>query len=85
MNHAAIPWPLPANVYADSGPPSGCAEFESEGVRWRVTATSKRGCDTGRVRYEVRCLTCGCVVHEATTGPQGWMEAHLHREHGWQP
>lgn len=83
MRRVSVPWDEPTGIYADAGPPSGCAEFTAEGVRWQVVATAQVGCDTGRRRYLVRCVDCGVVVHEATTGPRGWMEQHLWREHGW--
>lgn len=43
----------------------------------RVTATSHLGCDTGRRRYRVECLTCGTIVHEATTGAYPNMQSHV--------
>lgn len=48
-----------------------------DGHHLRVTATSERGCDTGRRRYRVECLTCAEVVHEATTGAYANMRKHI--------
>jgi hypothetical protein len=44
---------------------------------FRVVATEHVGCDTGRRRYRVECLTCEVVVHEATTGPLHQARRHL--------
>jgi ribosomal protein S27E len=42
-----------------------------------ISDTGEVGCDTGRPRYRVACLTCGIVIHEATTGPMQRLEQHL--------
>lgn len=52
------------------------------GHNFRVTATSLEGFHTGRRRYKVECLSCGDpghpeLVHEATTGPESFMESHV--------
>jgi hypothetical protein len=52
-------------------------DFAIEDHHMRVTATNELGCDTGRRRYRVECLSCGEVVHAATTGPQWNMKHHL--------
>jgi hypothetical protein len=44
---------------------------------FRVVATEHVGCDTGRRRYRLECLTCEIVVHEATTGPLWMARSHL--------
>jgi len=44
---------------------------------FRVVATRHVGCDTGRRRYRVECLTCSVVVHDATTGPEHMTRRHL--------
>lgn len=46
----------------------------------RVTATRELGCDTGRRRYRVECLTCNEVVHEATTGAHWNMGFHIREQ-----
>jgi len=51
-------------------------DFVVDGHHLRVTATSELGIDTGRRRYRVECLTCGEIVHEATTGPRWNMARH---------
>lgn len=48
-----------------------------EGHTFRVVATEHVGCDTGRRRYRVECLTCEIVVHGATTGPLYQARYHL--------
>lgn len=47
------------------------------GHTFRITATSELGCDTGRRRYRVECVTCTVVVHEATTGPIWNVKFHV--------
>ena len=54
-------------------------DFAVEGHHMRVTGTSALGCDTGRRRYRVECLTCGELLHEATTGAYANMERHIVR------
>jgi hypothetical protein len=44
---------------------------------FRVEATAHVGCDTGRRRYRLECLTCEIVVHEMTTGPLSAIQSHL--------
>lgn len=48
-----------------------------DGHTFRIRATSELGCDTGRRRYRVECVTCSVLVHEATTGPQCMAEYHV--------
>lgn len=52
-------------------------DFMLDGHQLRVTATREVGCDSGRRRYRVECLTCNEVVHDATTGPRWNLERHL--------
>jgi hypothetical protein len=52
-------------------------DYAIEGHHLRVTATSALGCDSGRRRYRVECLTCDEVVHEATTGAHWNMRHHV--------
>lgn len=47
------------------------------GHTFRITATDRLGCDTGRRRYAVVCVTCNEVVHEATTGPCQMVGRHV--------
>ena len=51
--------------------------FTDGGHVFRVTATKHLGCDSGRRRYRVECVTCNAVEHEATTGPQSMMRYHV--------
>lgn len=57
--------------------PGDLREFSEGGHVFRVTATYELGCDTGRRRYRVECLSCSVVVHEATTGPIQNVDFHL--------
>lgn len=52
-------------------------DFAIDGHHFRVTATADLGCDTGRRRYRVECLSCQEVVHEATTGAHWNMGYHV--------
>ncbi len=52
-------------------------DFALDGHHLRVTATSDLGCDTGRRRYRVECLSCREVVHPATTGAHWNMSFHV--------
>jgi hypothetical protein len=74
------PWPEPQSVYDNSGP-SAPTTFRMEGAWLQVTPTNKIGCDTGRTRYWVECLTCNEILHEATTGPKYYIEKHLSEKH----
>src|SRR5262245_46962030 len=51
-------------------------DYAVDGHHLRVTATGELGCDSGRRRYRVECLTCDEVVHEATTGAHWNMRHH---------
>jgi hypothetical protein len=44
---------------------------------FRIVATEHVGCDSGRRRYRVECLTCEIQVHGATTGPLQQARYHL--------
>ena len=44
---------------------------------FRIEATKYVGCDSGRRRYRVECLTCEIQVHGATTGPLQQARYHL--------
>lgn len=52
-------------------------DYAIDGHHLRVMTTGELGCDTGRRRYRVECLTCGEVVHEATTGAHANMKSHV--------
>jgi hypothetical protein len=80
-NRLSLPWPEVPSVYLDDGPDEEI-EFEVLGVKFKVAPTRFRGCDTGRVRFYVECLTCKEVIHEATTGPRCLIESHM-EHHGW--
>lgn len=43
---------------------------------FRVRATGEVGIDTGRPRFEVYCMTCAELIHEATTGPVTRISQH---------
>lgn len=77
-----FPWPSPLSHYDDDGPRSEePCEFTMDGATMRVTATTKTGCDTGRTRFRVECLTCGEVIHPATTGSSSRCRQHLKDKH----
>lgn len=42
----------------------------------RFTATEAIGFTSGRRRWKVECVTCGALVHEATTGPNSLAATH---------
>lgn len=74
-----LPWKPPEGVdsiYKSDGPPERM-DFTLGGIRLRVVPTHLSGVHTGRRRYEVDCLTCGVVVHPATTGASGWCCLHV--------
>jgi hypothetical protein len=52
-----------------------------DGHTFKITATDQLGCDTGRRRYRVDCVTCNEVVHEATTGPRWNVGFHVREAH----
>jgi len=52
-------------------------ELTLDGHTFRVVATEHVGCDTGRRRYRLECLTCEIIVHEMTTGPLWMARSHL--------
>jgi hypothetical protein len=80
----AWPWPEPANIYSDAGPPVPL-EFAVGGARVLVTPTDKSAIHSGRRRYRVECLTCARLLHEATTGPGPTLEHHLEEKHAAPP
>ena len=61
----------------DGMQPGDVRRFTRGEQAFDVTATRELGCDTGRRRYRVECVTCGELVHEATTGPRWNMEHHV--------
>jgi len=71
-----FPWPDVTGIYSDAGPPE-MVEFLIEGHQLKVTPTSLIGCDTGRRRYKVECLSCEETIHKATTGPRSLCRYHV--------
>jgi hypothetical protein len=67
----------PKSVYADGWLGHKVPTLEVEGHIFEVQPTNLMGCDTLRTRYQVKCLTCSCTVHEATTGPRPNIAHHL--------
>lgn len=47
-----------------------------------ITATCLGGIHSGRRRYMIGCVTCGVLIHEATTGPAWNIERHIAHEAG---
>lgn len=94
MTHAdpTMPWgppPTGDGAHYQSDGPREPTVVDVDGVRMLVTPTGDVGCNTGRVRYRVVCLTCesqrglfNAVIHPATTGPRSRIVAHirLHKE-----
>lgn len=69
----------PRSVYGDGWPGHLVPQIEVAGHVFAVTPTRMIGVDSGRTRYRVECITCGCVIHEATTGPRCRVAGHLMR------
>jgi hypothetical protein len=62
---------MAASIYADALPQLKAGEStmrEVNGLSFRVTATGQGALHSGRMTYQVVCLTCHVEVHEATTG-----------------
>ena len=73
-----FPWPEPIGCYNSDGPRTkDPVEFDMDGHRFLVQATGDSGCDTGRARYRVMCLTCRVLIHWNTTGPSSRCKSHL--------
>ena len=71
-----FPWPQPLSIY-DSNGPVITTIFNVYDRRFCVSPTDILTPDTGRTRYHVRCLKCGKLLHEATTKPSHYIEAHV--------
>lgn len=85
MRQHKYPWPKPGpNMYYDNGPQAAVV-FERDGVRLAVAPTGEIGCNTARRRYLVVCVSCGLVLHPATTGPAHYLDAHLDEKHKVTP
>lgn len=81
------PWPKPISVYDSDGPREKPLsyeplDFELFGAKLRIQATRQSGIDSDRIRYQVACLTCDEVLHEATTGSSSRFNGHLEEKHG---
>ena len=46
--------------------------------------TTRRGCDSGRIRYRVECSTCNVCIHSGTTGPGHMAQGHLQGRKGYE-
>lgn len=88
-------WPKPKDHYHSDGPPEdidnplgfytfkiGDKQGRMSEIIMQINATGDIGSSTGRMRWHVECLTCGEVIHPATTGGASRMEHHLehHRD-----
>jgi hypothetical protein len=80
MEAYQFPWPEPRSPYDADGPVQDL-EFELQGAKLKVSLTKDYGCDTGRPRYRVECLTCSKVLHENTTSASIRCEQHLREKH----
>ncbi len=77
MTDWRMPWPEPISHYDSGAPMDRTVVFALDGRTFSVSPTKYEGCDTGRMRFRVECLTCGCVMHDRTTCPAGYIESHL--------
>jgi len=74
-----FPWPEPTGPdshYQTNGPVNG-AVFTVEGHEFSVQPTDKDGMHTARMRFNVKCHTCGADLHHATTSPPSIIRGHL--------
>lgn len=85
-----FPWNKEGSgMYVSDAPPAPCeAEYHTHTIRF--TPTDLDGIHSGRTRVRVQCLTCGEVLHEATTGPRTvarhhWQHALEENEWAWLP
>lgn len=71
----------PGPTSRSSGPPSvrqsADRDSRSSADPVRTAIPDQLGCDTGRRRYRVECVSCAVVVHEATTGPRWNVGFHV--------
>jgi len=68
------------DIYDDAMPdlrPGDSTEVVVDGHAMRITATDHTVLHSGRRRYVVECVTCGILVHPATTGPRSNVDYHL--------
>lgn len=82
MTEIQFPWPEPTSLYDDDGPHTpDPVKFEAQGHRFLVQACPLHmmAPDTMRTRYRVECLSCGVLLHEATTGASIRVEQHLEK------
>jgi hypothetical protein len=84
--NTTLPWPRPISHYDSDGPRSlqtgEHLDFELAGNRFRIEATNAIALNTMRTRYQVTCLECNEILHQATTGPRSYLREHLREEHG---
>ncbi len=71
------PWPWPEPVGLGNNGPAEPLEVRVDGCTLRISPTDQRGCDSGRIRYRVECLSCGTLVHEGSTSAPAQVNAHL--------
>lgn len=76
-----FPWNPPSSVYNNDGPNEDM-EFEIGDVALKVKITEAIAVNTWRHRYEVTCVTCDEILHEATTGASVYLRRHLKKVHG---
>lgn len=63
--------------------PERFIEFIAAGARMSVTPTRETGLNSGRRRFQIRCITCDLTVHKATTGTTENVGRHLFEVHNW--
>jgi DNA-binding transcriptional regulator YiaG len=68
------------SIYKDAFPQLKAGESTTRkvgGVSFRVAATGHGAFHTGRMTYQVICLTCHVEVHAGTTGPDAQARMHV--------
>lgn len=60
---------------------TGADTIDAVNLGFRIRNTGEFAIHTGRARYSVKCLRCGEVVHEGTTGPLQMARMHLKEKH----
>lgn len=80
-----LPWRKPISGYDSDGPRgpecNDIAEFDLDGVQFRVSVTPVMAPTTMRTRYCVECLDCSMVLHPATTGTSWHLRYHMQLRH----
>lgn len=73
-DRGVLPWAQPNCWLDDDG--SNC-DFTVDGHTFEVRDSGERGFHSGRKRWSVKCVTCGKLIHPATTGTACRVAQHL--------